>query len=258
MKIAVLSDIHANLPALEAVLADMDHRNPDAVFCLGDLVSYAPWPNEVIRLIRQRRIPTLMGNHDYDLGRLSAGQSLPTVLPTDKKWAGAQSLAFTHQTLGQAERIYLRGLSRHIRLEYLTPSGHSDILMVHGSPTSLTEYILEDRSDDQLHQLLDEAGAAVLLCGHSHLPYHKRLVVGQGLQAVARQVINTGSVGKPKDGDPRAGYVMLMINEPPESADQGSLDVELIRVDYDVEQAATAIEQSALPDELADRLRHAY
>jgi len=251
MRLAFLSDIHANLPALEAVLADLDHQRPDAVYCLGDLVSYAPWPNEVVRLIREHRIPTLMGNHDYTLSQLTQGQPLPTVTPDHKKWAGAQSLAFTHTQLGHAERAFLGGLPRHIRLEFTTPDGRSDLLMVHGSPTSLNEYLLEDRPQADMVSVMDQADADILLFGHSHLPYHRQLPGHNPDKPAYRHAINTGSVGKPKDGDPRAGYVLI-------EWIGGQPHVTMIRVGYDVERAARAIEESSLPNEFADRLRHAY
>ena len=251
MRLAFISDIHANLPALEAVLADLDRRQPDVVYCLGDLVSYAPWPNEVIALIRQHRIPTLMGNHDDALSRLSDGQPLPVVTQGDKKWAGAQSLAFTQETLGSRERAFLAGLPRHIRLEFIGAQGQYDLLMVHGSPTSLTEYLLEDRPEPEMQAIMDRARADILLFGHSHVPYHRQLTAPPGGQLRYRHAINTGSVGKPKDGDPRAGYVLMEWegNQP---------RIDTIRVSYDVERAAQAIEHSPLPDEFADRLRRAY
>lgn len=251
MRLAFISDIHANLPALEAVLTDIDQKKPDAVYCLGDLVSYAPWPNEVVGLIRQHRIPTLMGNHDFTLSQLTPGQVLPVVTPDNKKWAGAQSLAFTHTRLGNDERAFLGSLPRHIRLEFDIAGEQRDLLMVHGSPTSLNEYLLEDRTEADMLSVMEEAGADILLFGHSHLPYHRPLP-GQSPEApTCRHAINTGSVGKPKDGDPWAGYVLI------EWAG-GELNVTMIRVAYDVERAARAIEESSLPDEFADRLRRAY
>ena len=251
MRLAFISDIHANLPALEAVLADLDHQKPDSVYCLGDLVSYAPWPNEVVRLIRQHRIPTLMGNHDATMSQLTQGQLVPTVPPDHKKWAGAQSLAFTHAQLGNEERAFLGSLPRHIRLEFDTADGRSDLLMIHGSPTSLNEYLLEDRTEIDMVSVMDQAGADILLFGHSHLPYHRRLPGHNPGKPAYRHAINTGSVGKPKDGDPRAGYVLI-------DWVGGGPNVTLIRVAYDVERAARAIEESLLPNEFADRLRGAY
>jgi predicted phosphodiesterase len=250
MRIAFLSDIHANLPALEAVLADVDLRQPDAVYCLGDLVSYAPWPNEVIQMVRRHRIPTLLGNHDDQLGRMNPLDRLPLEAT---QTAAAQSLAFTHAEIGSAEREFLRNLPRHIRLEFVTAQGRTDVLMVHGSPTSLTEYLLESRSEAEIDAAMNQAGADVLLFGHSHLPYHKRWVKRPVGNPVFRHAINTGSVGKPKDGDPRAGYVVIEWESP-----ESDLNVQLVRVAYDVERTARAIEQSPLPDEFADRLRKAY
>ncbi|PRY35025.1 putative phosphodiesterase [Spirosoma oryzae] len=256
MRLAFISDIHANLPALEAVLADLDRQKPDAVYCLGDLVSYAPWPNEVVQLIRQHRIPTLMGNHDFTLSQLREGEALPTVPPDPKMGrsvvtAGAQSLAFTHGLLGNQERGFLGSLPRHIRLEFDTADGRSDVLMVHGSPGSLNEYLLEDRTEADILSVMDQAGADILLFGHSHLPYHRQLPGRSPDKPAYRHAINTGSVGKPKDGDPRAGYVLI-------DWIGGEPRVTLIRVAYDVERAARAIEESPLPDEFADRLRRAY
>ncbi|WP_018621618.1 metallophosphoesterase family protein [Spirosoma luteum] len=251
MRLAFISDIHANLPALEAVLADLDRQRPDAVYCLGDLVSYAPWPNEVVQLIRQHRIPTLMGNHDYTLSQLTEGQILPTVPPDHKKWAGAQSLAFTHALLGNEERAFLGSLPRHIRLEFDTADGRSDLLMVHGSPTSLNEYLLEDRTETDMLSVMEKARADILLFGHSHLPYHRQLPGHNPEKPTYRHAINTGSVGKPKDGDPRAGYVLMEWTG-------GEPHVTMIRVSYDIERTAQAIEKSQLPDEFANRLRRAY
>lgn len=251
MRLAFLSDIHANLPAFEAVLADLNHHSPDAIYCLGDLVSYAPWPNEVIQLIRQQRIPTILGNHDEKLSQLDSGALLPEVSVDHKKWAAAQSLAFTHQTLGSDERAFLGSLPRHIRLEFETSDEWSNLLLVHGSPTSTTEYLLEERSEADMQSVLDQANADILLFGHSHLPYHRQLPARLTQPSRVRHAINTGSVGKPKDGDPRAGYVLIDW--------QGKkLTINLIRVAYNIELAARAIEASSLPDKFADQLRRAY
>ena len=115
---------------------------------------------------------------------------------------------------------------------------------MHGSPRRINEYLYEDRPEASLERLLDLVDADVMVCGHTHLPYHR--VLGSG-----RHVINAGSVGKPKDNDPRACYVVL-------SATGGALDVRFIRVAYDIEKAAQAIEDSEMPDEFADILRKGY
>ena len=230
MKIAVFSDIHANLPAFEAFLKDAESRKPDAFYCLGDLVGYNVWPNEIIGEIRRRGIATLAGNHDVKPAPSDA---------LDKNYA--------YHVISEEGRRYLESLPAHIRLEFRQQEAPLAILMVHGSPRSNDEYVLEDLPEEFVLELLNEANADVLFCGHSHKPYHRIIQTG----GVAKHVINTGSVGKPKDGDPRGCYVLFSI-------DKDGLRVEFVRFEYDVEKAALAIEESPLPDELADRLRKAY
>lgn len=130
-----------------------------------------------------------------------------------------------------------------------------NILLVHGSPRSNNEYILEDTKEDYVLGLLKEADADVLFCAHSHKPYHRVLPKGE---AAFYHIVNTGSVGKPKDGDPRGCYVMLTIDQNSSVLSKESIQVEFIRFEYDIEKAATAVEDSPLPDEFANRLRKAY
>lgn len=250
MKIALISDIHANLPALEAVLADIDDRRPDAVYCLGDLVGYAPWPNEVIDLLRERKMPVIAGNYDFGVGRNSDDCGCAYKTEEDKK-RGARSIAFTNETIGDENRKYLRTLPAHIRLEFGRNKTRNTLLLVHGSPRRINEYLFEDRSDQSFIRMMKDAGAGIMAFGHTHKPYHKRLKDEAGYL----HAINTGSVGKPKDGDPRACYVLLNGVGSPGSAEP---DVEFIRVEYDIEKAAGAIEKSSLPDAFADMLRKAY
>jgi putative phosphoesterase len=235
MKIALFSDIHANLPAFEAFLADLDARKPDAVYCLGDLVGYNVWPNEIIAEIRRRQIPTLAGNHD--LKKLSGNTS-------GKNHA--------YHLIDEADREYLQTLPSHIRLEYRLKNELFNVLMVHGSPRANDEYVLEELPEEIVLEWMNEARADILICAHSHKPYHRIIESKSGL----KQIINTGSVGKPKDGNPQGGYVMLTLDKNQDLNE--SLKVDFIRFDYDVEKAAKAIEASPLPNELADCLRKAY
>ena len=117
MKIALFSDIHANLPAMEACFADIDTRRPDAVYCLGDLVGYNIWPNEVIRLIRDRGIPVIFGNYDQGIGLHS--DECGCAYKTDiEKEMGKISISFTNSIVGDDERNYLRSLPAHIRRDH--------------------------------------------------------------------------------------------------------------------------------------------
>lgn len=219
MKIALFSDVHANLPAFEAFLADLNGQQVDAVYCLGDLIGYHIWPNEVIAEIRERGIATLAGNHDQ------------------------KTKGYAYELVTDDNRNYLSTLPAHIKLEFRLNDERLNIALAHGSTRSIDEYVLEDLDESYVSGMMDEAQADILCVGHSHKPYH-RVIYGN------KHVINVGSVGKPKDGDPRGGYVILSIGN--------EIAVQFIRFSYNVEKAATAIEESPLPNELADRLRNSY
>lgn len=236
-EVVVFGDVHGNIAALEAVFEDVAGRDlPEERYCLGDLVGYGTFPNEVVEFVRSRSIPTVMGNYDKGVGNDSddCGCAYETELEQRR---GDRSIAWTNEEITEDNRAYLRDLTDRIPLAL----GDLDVLLVHGSPRRINEYLYEDRPDSSFERLLDSVGADVLVCGHTHLPYHKELPSG-------RHVVNAGSVGKPKDGDPRACYVVL-------SADGSEFDVEFRRVAYDVEATATAIEDSEMPSAFADMLR---
>jgi putative phosphoesterase len=234
--LTIFGDIHANLPALEAVLADMDARGLDNRCCLGDLVGYGTFPNEVTAIIRDLGIPTIMGNYDQGVGSSSDDCGCAYTNPVAEA-LGKRSIAWTNVRTTADNKAYLRQLPAHIPLQL----GELRVLLVHGSPRKINEYLFEDRPDSSFERLLDAAQVDVLVCGHTHIPYHKVLPSG-------RHVINAGSVGKPKDHDPRACYVTL-------SATNRDLQAAFIRVAYDVERAARAIEASDMPHEYAQMLR---
>lgn len=242
MRIALISDIHANLPALEAVLADIDRKGAAATYHLGDLVGYAPWPNETVAMIRERGIAGIAGNYD-------------STVATDYKHCGCKyedprqeelshiSYAWTREHTNASAKQFLGALP--FRLDVRPLGGHlggPTLILVHGTPTLNTLYWTEDRPDSFCTKMAETAGAKagdVIAFGHTHLPYHKE--VG-GIHFV-----NTGSVGRPKDGDPRAGYVLLDLSD-------AAPRVEFVRVAYDVKRAASAIRSSDLPQEFAEFL----
>lgn len=258
IKIAFFSDIHANLPALEAVLDDIYKRKPDFIYCLGDLVGYNVWANEVVHMIRQRAIPTLAGNYDEGVG-LSSPDCGCAYKTEDDKARGEKSISYTNEIITSGNRSYLRLLPRHMRLDFSIQEGEKlRILMVHGSPRKINEYLFEDRPEKSLLRLLEESEADIMLFGHTHKPYHRKLYSGMEGNEIYRHAINLGSVGKPKDGDSRACYVLMTLDEQSRLADAESIQVEFVRVPYDVARAAKAVEDSPLPDEFADMLRKAY
>lgn len=256
MRIALISDIHANLPALEAVLADIDRRKPDTIFCLGG-VGYNRWPNAAIDLVRQRGIPTIAGNYDFGIGRSS--DDCGCAYKTDEEKAnGAISIARTNQLVGAEQRAYLRTLPAHIRLEHQLSYDRLDLLLVHGSPRRINEYLFEDRDERSMMRILEGAGADILCFGHTHKPYHRVFRYERDRRTAWRHAINIGSVGKPKDGDPRACYVELNMPEHLSVFDKDALGVDFIRVPCDVEKAAQGVLDADLPKYYADALRTAH
>lgn len=244
MRYALISDIHANLPALGAVLAHIGaQRGIAATYHLGDLVGYAPWPNETVETLRGLKIPGVAGNYDSTVG-------------TDYKHCGCKyedprqeelshvSYTWTRKHVSPSTREYLAGLPFRIDLKPL--GGHvarPTVILVHGTPTLNTVYWTEDRPDSFCLQMANVAGAKpgdVLAFGHTHKPWYRQV---EGIHFV-----NTGAVGRPKDGDWRAGYVLLDV-------DDGSARVQFVRVEYDLEAAMKGICESELPEEFAEYLR---
>lgn len=213
---AVFSDVHGNLPALEAILADIEARPIANTICLGDLVGYGPSPNEVALLVRGRGIPTLMGNYDQGIG-FETGDC-GCVYKTDEQRAeGAVSLAWTQEVVTAEVRAYLRALEDHLLLR--TAAG--DLLAVHGSPRRINEYLFEDRPAPAMERLARAYPYPAILCGHTHVPYTRSL--GE------TTFVNVGSAGRPKDGDWRACYALV---DPGKLAAEAPF-VEFVRVPYD-------------------------
>ncbi|MEA2707068.1 MAG: hypothetical protein QOH22_1856 [Gemmatimonadaceae bacterium] len=244
MRYALISDIHANLPALRAVLADIDaHDDIDAIYHLGDVTGYAPWPNEVVALLRERGIPGVSGNYDSTVATDYEHCGCRAETPQDEElshvsyeWTRAHVTAETKEYLGSLPfRVDIRPLGGHVSGPIIT--------LVHGNQTLNTVYVTEDRSDSFLEKMAKDVGARsgdIVCFGHTHKPW-QRVVNGV-------HFINTGSVGRPKDGDWRACYALLTI-------DRSGGSAEFVRVSYDVDQAASAIRESDLPNEFAEVLK---
>jgi len=231
MRIAIVSDIHGNLSALDAVLADLRTRSVDAVYCLGDLVGYAAHPNEVTERIRVEGIPTIMGNYDDGVGFERDECGCAYTNPVDKA-LGEQSIAWTKAAVTSENKAFLRTLVSEVRFE----ADGRRVLLVHGSPRRINEYLFEDRPTSSFQRLAASSEADIIVFGHTHKPYTK--LVDDVL------FVNAGSVGKPKDGDWRACYIVL------DGADNPN-PVAFIRVPYDVASEAAAIRASDLPDKFA-------
>lgn len=244
MRYALISDIHANLPALEAVLADIEaHSDIEAVYHLGDLVGYAPWPDEVVALLNDHAIPGVAGNYDSTVatdykhcGCKYEDARQEELSHLSYEWTRAHVSVETKRALGALPfRIDIRPFGGHL--------AGPRLILVHGNPVLNTVYWTEDRSDRFCSQMAETVGAKagdVIAFGHTHKPWH-RIVDGI-------HFVNTGSVGRPKDGDWRAAYTLV-------SFDDQAVAVEHIRVEYDIERSMQAILSSDLPDDFAEYLQ---
>lgn len=238
VRVAVITDIHANYHALEAVLEAIDSEEPDEIWCLGDVVGYGPQPNECCAAVRERADVCLVGNHDLgSLGRLELDD-----FSTDAAFAAR----WTNTVLEDESRRFL---------ETLDPSGAAEtVALYHASPRDpIWEYVL---TPDAVLAALEAAGRSLLLVGHSHVPLALELTNGleggiapDGAQVEldegTRRLLNPGSVGQPRDGDPRAAWLLL---------DFGRLVAAFRRVPYAIERTQAEIREAGLPDVLATRL----
>lgn len=236
MKVALLGDVHANLPALEAVLSHARQHSVKEIWNVGDFVGYGAYPNEVIKLLRKVGAKSIVGN--YDLKVLN--------FPNKKaKWRKSKKaekyIAFkwANKKLNTSNRRYLSGLPGELRMEV----GGRFILLTHGTPLSNEEPLTLDTPVERLDELARIAQADIIVCGHSHQPFV--------LQIDATWFINTGSVGRPGDGDPRACYAVMDI-------DQDELKVCHYRVEYDVSRAAAAVRKQGLPEVFAQMILQGY
>lgn len=244
MRYALISDIHANVQALDAVLADIDARGDvDAIYHLGDLVGYSSSPNEVVARLQERAVSGIAGNYD-------------STVATDYKHCGCKSESarqeelahvsyeYTRSVVTAATKRFLGGLPFSLDLHPL--GGHTAgprLVLVHGTPTLNTLYWTQDRSDEFCLKMAAVVGLQagdVIAFGHTHKPWQR---VVDGILFV-----NTGSVGRPKDGDPRAGYVLLDLGE-------GTPRAEHVRVGYDIEATIAGVRAAGLPDDFIEFLR---
>jgi len=251
VKIAVMSCIHGNYEALDAVLLDIDQQKAEKIFCLGDLVGYGPYPNAVVTQIRSLDIPTCAGCWDEDIveGLNSCECSYPSLLAEKR---GKAAHEWTHQELHDENREFLAQLPHGL--------SQDNLVFFHGSPQSNHEYLLPELDAFVALERVLSANADVLFCGHTHVPYVRTLdtgslqvrVEGVGIEAKEisfsapmKRIINVGSVGEPRHGRPNATYVIY---------DTDTQEVSLREVPYDYQKTCAAIIEKGLPAIFAWRL----
>jgi putative phosphoesterase len=236
VKIALIGDVHANLPALDAVLEHADQQGVEAIWNIGDFVGYGPFPEEVVTRLRKAPAVSIVGNYDLKVLEFEKKRKKWRKKKQIDKFLGFQWAA---HSLSQSSFRYLGSLpqERELQLEGLR------VLLTHGSPASNKEHLGPDTPLKRLRQLAGMVDAELIICGHSHRPFVR--------QVGGVHFVNTGSVGRPDDGDPRAGYAILEMA----LADvQRKMDVQHYRVAYDVARAVAAIRQQGLPEAFAQML----
>jgi putative phosphoesterase len=232
--VAVITDIHGNLPALQAALARIAELGISDIYCGGDLVGYGPHPNEVCAAIAERAIPTIYGNYDYAIARDLDDCGCAYITPHDRE-LGQRSVEWTLAHTEQAGKDFMRELPFDLRFSV----GATAVHLVHGSPRKVNEYLFEDKPPRLYERLAAAETDPVLVFGHTHKPWAHEY--GGVL------FVNCGSVGKPKDGDPRGAFAVLR-------AAAGGVDVTIERVDYDAVAVAREVAAAGLPQEFADKL----
>ena len=234
VRIALVGDVHANLPALEAVLEHASERRVSRVWNIGDFVGYGAFPDAVVSRLREVAAVSVIGNYD---------QKVLAFADNDAEWRRSKrpekyvAFGWAWRQLSADSRAYLAALPRERRLDVdgLT------VLLTHGSPASVHEHLYPDTPEERLFELAEIAAADAVICRHSHRPFVRSVA--------ATTFINTGSVGRPDDGDPRATYALLHV-------ENGEFEVEHHRVAYDVDRAVAAIREHELPEAFAQMMIH--
>ncbi len=227
MKITLLADIHGNLPALQAVLRHAEGQlATGTILNLGDSVGYGPNPEEVVRWTRSAHVINILGNYDQKvLSKKHRKEGWARVKNRDKR----AMFTWTYQALSKKSRKFLKKMPLQ---HELVIEGHR-IVMTHGSPASINEHLHPDTPDARFKELAAMSNAEIILCGHSHQAFLRR--VGDVM------FINPGTVGRPDDGDPRASYAILDISE-------DGVSVEFHRVPYDIASSIRSMRQTGLPE----------
>ncbi|MBY0349211.1 MAG: YfcE family phosphodiesterase [Hydrotalea flava] len=254
MKIAVFSDVHANLPALKAVYAHIEKQQPDAIYCLGDWVNQNIWNNEVIDFMQQHHIPSVLGNHDEGIGNNKAKYPFSYGSREEIDW-GLDAIQYSLQQITEDRKAILRALPLKLKVKLLTGQQQRTLLFAHGTPKSNTERIYRFYKQAELSKILDDEAVDVLMIGNTHTSFHKQIERIINGKKTYQHIINPGSVGSPKDGSWHACYAIVEIDTKKDiKYNPEALQVNFYRLDYDIDTVIKGIKNSPLHIYYAVRL----
>lgn len=235
MKFAVIGDIHGNIYALKAVYKDIQNKNVDFIISTGDLVGYMMYPNEVIEFLKENKITSIQGNHDKFIANGDKIKDI-SIYSLEEVQKNASEL-YTNSILKDENRSFLKNLPKEIRIK----KGDFDILIVHGSPRKIDEYLYED--GENIKEIEKTYNENVIISGHTHIPYIQKVI--------NRYFINAGSVGKPKHGNPKSTYVIIEVKE--------DLKCTIEEVNYEYEKMIEDIKNNnGISDKLIPLLKNGF
>jgi len=252
MRIACISDVHANIIALEAVFKHIKEQGVDVVYCLGDLVNQNVWNNEVVDFMRAEAIPCVLGNHDEGIGNNK--KDFPFAYGSREAWEwGHEAINFTLEQVSAENKTYLKTLPGAICLSISAGEQMLRIHLTHGVPGNNEGRLYYFQPLLQFEETIEKTDADILLLGNTHWPVHKTITTGTAAAAY-RHVINPGSAGCPKDGYWKASYALIDIKEQEVKQSKEAVKTIFYKVDYDLDKAIKAIQHSKLPLYYAARL----
>jgi len=236
MKVALISDIHSNLPALEAVLDDIKKREVDVIWNMGDMLGYGAFPDEVVSLLEKEKILSIIGNYDLKVLKVKQKKDKWKKGVPPEKWLAYN---WSYDKLSKSSLDYLSSLDEEIELEV----EGKKIIIRHSPSDPDDEHLTPDSPDERFREIASQFDADIIIFGHSHIPFKKKVD--------DVWFINPGSVGRPGDGDPKAGYAIMILKP-------RLFRVDHYRIDYDVERAVSAIRESGLPDLFAQMIMEGH
>ncbi len=236
MRAALTGDIHANFPALQAVLEHARSQSIDEVWNIGDSIGYGAFPEEVVQYLMRSEITSIRGNYDSKVLNFEQKKEKWKKKKLYEKWL---AFKFAYEHLSTPSRLYLQSLPVEISLKR---EGWR-ILLTHGSPGSPEEHLTPDTPQSRLEEIANQITADIVLCGHSHIPFTHL--------CSKTWFINAGSIGRPDDGDPRASYAILELTPK-------NVAVSHYRIPYDVPQAVKALRAHGLPEAFAQMTIRGY